>query len=253
MYVTIAGGERMDRKSIVNALSEYFGTKSKYLGAPTFGYVVKSDGEVYTVDREGVIYRNGIETTLEAVICPVSEEVAQVNVIDSIEIKLPLEGHTGATLQNLINMLTSRQHLLMKALELKEPIIDDQVAEELSKTQVDSIEDFKSAYENALNNRHANLVFEFEKGTMTITFLSEQFKEDEIRAITVLVSSINEFSKKQKRASYKKVQDDNPKFAFRTWITRIGMKGNEYKEARKVLLSNLEGNGAYRKSTKERG
>ena len=58
---------------------------------------------------------------------------------------------------------------------------------------------------------------------------------------------INNYSKKLKRASFKQSQDDNPKYALRTWLTRIGMNGRDYKETRKTLLKNLEGSAAFRK------
>ena len=48
-------------------------------------------------------------------------------------------------------------------------------------------------------------------------------------------------------------QDDNPKFALRTWLIRLGMKGKGYKGVRKALLENLEGNSAFRKLPNDRG
>ena len=43
------------------------------------------------------------------------------------------------------------------------------------------------------------------------------------------------------------INTDNEKYAFRTWLIRLGMTGNEYKSTRKLLLQNLSGNGAFRK------
>jgi hypothetical protein len=50
-----------------------------------------------------------------------------------------------------------------------------------------------------------------------------------------------------KYASAKPINTDNEKYAFRTWLIRLGMTGNEYKSTRKLLLQNLSGNGAFRK------
>ena len=48
-------------------------------------------------------------------------------------------------------------------------------------------------------------------------------------------------------ASSKKTETDNDKYTFRVWLMRLGMIGNEYKLVRKILLQNLDGNGAYAK------
>jgi len=62
-----------------------------------------------------------------------------------------------------------------------------------------------------------------------------------------LMAAINRTAKDLKHTTFKPAQEDNPKFAFRTWLTRLGMNGEAYKTTRKVLLANLEGNGAFRK------
>ena len=55
----------------------------------------------------------------------------------------------------------------------------------------------------------------------------------------------------QKNASFKPAQEENPKYALRTWLVRLGMNGEEYKASRKVLLVGLEGSCAFRKPIKE--
>lgn len=55
-----------------------------------------------------------------------------------------------------------------------------------------------------------------------------------------------------KSASSKKTESDNPKFTFRVFLIRLGMIGDEYKTARKVLLERLAGNSAYAKLNKMR-
>ena len=39
---------------------------------------------------------------------------------------------------------------------------------------------------------------------------------------------------------------DNDKYAMRQFLVRLGLKGKEYKETRKILMRNLTGNGAWR-------
>ena len=50
----------------------------------------------------------------------------------------------------------------------------------------------------------------------------------------------------QKSASSKKPQTDNPKFAMRTWLNRIGLIGDDYKNCREHLCKHLEGSAARR-------
>ena len=93
--------------------------------------------------------------------------------------------------------------------------------------------------------------FDFKKNIYTFNFPLTGYSL-KITAFAVLATRINENAKEQKRTSYKVAQDDNPKFALRTWLIRLGMKGNGYKDVRRVLLENLEGNGAFRKPPSER-
>ena len=46
---------------------------------------------------------------------------------------------------------------------------------------------------------------------------------------------------------------DNEKNAFRCFLLRLGMIGEEYKPARKVLLRRLTGSSAFRHGKPERG
>ena len=198
----------MERKEIVKRLSEHLGVKSKYLGPPNFEYEIKTEDETYIIDRYGVITtREGRRMTLDEILNPSEsavEEPEEVEVIaneeetlpfDGLELKLPLGNHTGRTLQNLINMISSKQHLIMMAFETT---------------------------------------------------------DEKISAFQHLMALINESARKLMRASFKPSQDDNPKYAFRTWLIRLGMNGKEYKAIRKTLLSNLEGSGAFRKVPEDR-
>ena len=50
---------------------------------------------------------------------------------------------------------------------------------------------------------------------------------------------------------YKVTDVDNEKYAFRCFLLRLGMIGEEYKAARKVLLRNLTGSSAFRSGKPE--
>ena len=53
-------------------------------------------------------------------------------------------------------------------------------------------------------------------------------------------------AKEVKFASAKPQQHENPKYAMRTWLLRMGFIGDEFKTAREVLTKKLSGDAAFR-------
>lgn len=62
-----------------------------------------------------------------------------------------------------------------------------------------------------------------------------------------LTQAISNFADRSKFVSPKDNQAPNEKFILRTWLVRIGMVGDQYKEARKMFLKDLKGNSAWLK------
>ncbi|MGQ4666833.1 hypothetical protein ACUIJN_13570 [Metabacillus halosaccharovorans] len=246
----------MKRKEMVKKLGEFLGVKPKFLNAPTFNYEIVTDEETYTIDRFGKITTStGEERTFEEIINPPAtikdperkpEEEHQPLDIDGLEVKLPLEGHTGTTLRNLVNMLFSKQYLIMKAFGLSEPLMDGTFAEDLSFKEIGNLEEFQKALDELDTERIPGVAFDFEEETFTVKLKAPNLNPDQIAAFQDLMALINQSALKQKRATFKQAQDDNPKYAFRTWLIRLGMNGSEYKITRKTLLTNLEGSGSHR-------
>ena len=91
-------------------------------------------------------------------------------------------------------------------------------------------------------------------GYTTIEFRFGQFTEETSMDWTVLEAfiriclAINDLAKSVKTASFKKQQDDNPAYAFRCWLLRLGFIGDDTKAARKYLLKNFSGDKAWRKA-----
>ena len=54
------------------------------------------------------------------------------------------------------------------------------------------------------------------------------------------------FANEQSRVNRKHDNSDNQKFAMRTFLNRIGMVGDEFKTARRVILRYLSGSSAFR-------
>ena len=57
---------------------------------------------------------------------------------------------------------------------------------------------------------------------------------------------MNQQAISQKRIQAKDVNDENEKYALRTWLLRLGMNGPDFKETRKILMENLSGHAAFR-------
>lgn len=239
----------MERKEIVNALAEHLRVTPRYLGAPSFAYEIQTNNEKYTVEKNCIMTDSkGKETTLEKIMNPDQTVLTSIN---SLELSLPMDGHTGTTLQNLINMISGKQHLLKKSFKMDELFMDENFAAELGKEQITTIEDIKRAFETIGIEKCKGLILDFDEEIITFRLTSDVITQEKITAFTSLASFINKNAINQKYVSYKLAQVDNPKYAFRTWLTRLGMNGGEYKAIRKVLLEGLEGNGAFRKAPKE--
>ena len=265
----------MDRKEMIKQLSEHFGMKPKYLSVPSFAYEITTENEVYTIDRHGGITRGDGETiTMEEILNPQMESEPTVNQeqniqapindaeapeltqregadriledLGGVEVKLNFEEHTADSLKNIINMLYSKQRLIMMAFETETAFMDETFAEDLNKIEIKDLQGLKEAFEELGPDRCPGYEIDFEEQTFTFKLFSSKLNPERIKAFQDLCVLIAGYARTLKRASFKQAQDDNPKYALRTWFIRIGMNGPEYKETRKTLLKNLEGSGAFR-------
>ena len=245
----------MDRKEIVKALSEHLGVKAEYMGVPSFAYQIITEGETYTIDKAGKITNTeGLELELEAILKPAIEirEQEEITVIEentetepqiiSADISVPIAGHTGISLRNLVNMIYSKQELIQKSLGIEDSIIAEEFIKELNEAKISTIDDFQKAI--VRKQSCIQIEFNFEEQKIGFNFIEAE--TENITPYTQFIELLNQSAKELKHASYKTKSTDNPKFTFRVFLIRLGMIGDEYKEARKVLLKNLEGNGAFR-------
>lgn len=69
---------------------------------------------------------------------------------------------------------------------------------------------------------------------------------DHTNGYTIFLQKLICFAKGAKRVTAQDHPVENEKYAFRTWLLRLGLIGPEYKGARKVLLENLTGSSAFR-------
>jgi len=247
----------MNRKEMALKLGDFFEVIPKYLGVPSFAYEISTDQETYTIDRLGLIKNSaGEERSLEAIInartIKVDDEIEIKNkeeklASDRLWIEISIDDHSGATLLNIVNMVSSKQKLIARAFGTHKALLDENFVEEINQKEIITIDDFRTSFIDAGAERCKGLAFDFNKGVVTFKIAVERPNQELIAAFKDLVLLINKNAKMLKHASFKPVQEENPKYAFRTWLIRLGMNGEEYKSSRKALLVALEGSSAFRR------
>ncbi len=237
----------MERKEIVKALSEHFGVEPKYMGVPSCAYQIETADETYTVDRAGRITTSaGVGVEFETLLNTRNDETE----ITFFEVAVPMEGHTGISLRNLVNMIYSKQALIKKSLGITGNIIEEEFCKVINEAKTGTIEDFKAAIESIGTDKCSGIGFDFNNRTITFKFLEGEASPEMVKTYTQFVALLNQNAKALKHASAKSKDTDNDKFTFRVFLIRLGMVGDEYKTARKVLLERLAGNSAFRSGSK---
>ena len=123
---------------------------------------------------------------------------------------MPREIFTETALENLKALLTAKGALIKKALRV------DSLPLEITDTQV------------------------------SFPWLLPAPSADETAAYETFICKLCEMARNQKRVTASEKPADNEKYAFRCFLLRLGFIGDEYKAARKTLLRNLSGNGAFK-------
>ncbi|CAB1255225.1 Virulence protein [Ruminococcaceae bacterium BL-6] len=200
-----------DRKRLVTAIAEFMACAATYKGAPTFAYEVGC----FTVDKNGTVsFDDRIDgENVEKLIQRLRElgfEAEPEEAVDSLILSYPREDITDAALENLRLLVASKETLIKKALAVD--VLPIEVDDE-------------------------KVSFPWFEGCPT---------PEEISAYAHFTSKLIAMAKTQKRVIAKEKETDNDKYAFRCFLLRLGFIGEEYKAARKILLKNLTGSGAFK-------
>lgn len=250
----------MTRKELVQALEARWQAKAKYLGMPSCAYELKCNAGTFIIDRDGVIRDvagrevSAGELLHDDVVEPIAE--AEPNEpgeppAEGYAAQLPLAGHTPVSLRNLVNMLASKEHLFVRAFDLPRPLMEKSLAEELDQKNFADMKAFQAFWTETKSGCCPGLELNFENQTLTMKLLKDNPTPDEMAAFRDLAVCMNESAKKLKHSSFKPAQEDNPKYAMRTWLLRLGMSGDAFKTTRKVLLARLSGSAAFRTPAEE--
>ena len=243
----------MSRKEIVQALEEKWGVKAKYLGMPSCAYEITGEKGTFRIDREGrVLDPDGREHGIEELLADAPAQAAQERIpAETGESNFQgyafsLEGHTVISLRNLVNMLASKQALISAAFGLEQPLLERELAEELDWITIENVDAFVTVWLNLARGRAPGLKLDLATHTLILQLPKENPTLEEMTAFRNLAIGMDASAKKLKHSSFKPAQEENPKFAFRTWLIRLGMNGDDFKATRKVLLANLAGDSSFR-------
>jgi len=200
-----------ERKRLVTAMGKILEVKPKYLGAPSFAYKV----DYFTVDKNGTVtFDARVDSEeIEKLMYTLSDkgfEAETPECADSLVISYPRENISEAALENLRLLVSSKETLIKKALGA------DDLPIEVSEDKVS---------------------FPWFTGGPT---------PEEVSAYAHFTGKLLGMAKTQKRVTAKEKDSDNDKYAFRCFLLRLGFIGDEYKEARKILLRNLVGSSAFK-------
>ena len=223
-----------NRKELVKSLSEVLHEKSHYCGAPSFAY----EFNLCRVDRDASLHfaPTLVLQSVQSVVTLLNQRGFEAEIADDAsESEAPVEQpaeenpaeqfHTvffphekisGETLAKLEQVVCSKATLLRKA---------------LGDSPLD-ITDTPHGY--------------------AFPWFQIESDEESRRAYAMLVDKLIDFARERTRVTASDKETDNPKYAFRCFLLRLGFIGAEYKHERAILLRNLEGNGAFKSGSDPR-
>lgn len=271
------------RKTAAEVAAAYFGTRSEYIGGGYDKYAAKdgtgrlwsfvSDSSI-RVERgrngEGqqvemvtpILHYDDIET-LQELIRRLRKAGAKTNSSCGIHIHIGADQHTPRSLRNLVNIFTSKQDIIFKALAVDSgrerycSKLENRLSESLNKSRPNSMNKVadiwyagysgdRSAHYNSSRYHAVNLHAVFTKGTVEFRCFNSTLHAGKVKAYIQFCLAVSNQAIVQKCASAKPTVSDNEKYTFRCWLLRMGLIGDEFATCRKFLLENLDGDIAWR-------
>ena len=202
-----------ERKELVKAISRITGIKAEYQGMPTTNFVIGD----FTVTAEGaLVYDDKIdagellnelaEAGFEGTADKSEGKELKVPEPNILTIEIPAD---RVNTENLQKLLDAKGALIRKALGID------------------------------------SLAFEIHEDRVSFPWFVDP-APDHAMAYTQFIAAICKMSTEQKRVTAKVREVNNEKYAFRCFLLRLGFIGNEFKQSRKILLSNLDGSSAFK-------
>ena len=192
-----------------------------------------------------------------------------------VHIHIGAKGHTPQTLRNLANIMASHESLLKDALALDEyrvgrycRPVDENFLKEVNKKKPKTMAKLadiwytsqgegygRGQHYNGSRYHMLNLHATFTKGTVEFRLFQFDAPSDgklnglhagQLKSYIQLCLALSQMAKEVRSASAKPQQNENPKYAMRTWLLRLGFIGEEFATARDILTRRLSGDAAFR-------
>ena len=192
-----------------------------------------------------------------------------------VHIHIGAKGHTPQTLRNLANIMASHESLLKDALALDEyrvgrycRPVDENFLKEVNKEKPKTMAKLadiwytsqgegygRGQHYNGSRYHMLNLHSTFTKGTVEFRLFQFDAPSDgklnglhagQLKSYIQLCLALSQMAKEVRSASAKPQQNENPKYAMRTWLLRLGFIGEEFATARDILTRRLSGDAAFR-------
>ena len=192
-----------------------------------------------------------------------------------VHIHIGANGHTPQTLRNLANIMAGHENLITEALNLDRTrmrrycrTVDTRFLEAVNRRKPKTMSQLADIWYTTQDasygrNHHyndsryhmLNYHATFTKGTVEFRlFQFDNPTEDrrgglhagQLKSYIQLCLALSQMAKEVRTASPKPQQNENPKYAMRTWLLRLGFIGDEFRTARDILTRNLAGDTAFR-------
>ena len=168
----------------------------------------------YTLDKEAVLHGDELPDDIRSELQKAGYTAEDEP--EAMTISMPRDFFTEQSMNNLLQLIANKETLLKHAL-----------------------------------NTESLAVNECEETVEFPWFTVE--KDGDGDAYAKFITMFCEFAKNLQRVVNKPDTSDNEKYAFRCFLLRLGMIGEEYKPVRKVLLRRLTGSSAFRHGKPEGG
>lgn len=258
----------MERKVLAERLGALTGIRPQFMRGRDHSYKIGD----YTVTRDGIFIApdDADEELLQTLfneeliemptqeIEPVPQEIDESNcennavsqesvskcVIEPV-LTLPLIDHTGLSLRNLVHLFYTRASLIEKSTGAHFYVSDAVIDALKDDICTYSVGNFLRTIQSYQNSSDLQGLY-FTDDSIFITSSPKNTDFSHMTAFQNLIFLMNRSAIEHKRILAKKVNEENEKFAMRIWLDGIGLRGDFYKQSRKILTKPLHGITAFK-------
>lgn len=274
------------RCQAANIIASYYGTSKTHVGGSYDTYEATDrqgrrwkamrDASIHTEKKDGTYAGDAYSCEIVTPVCKY-EDIADIQEIVrqlrhkgaianescGIHVHVGAEQQTAKSLRNLVNIMTSKEDLLFKALGVLKSREEDycqknderfvkQLNERKPQTTA-AIEDlwyggwsYRNDHYHYSRYHALNLHSLWQGKGIEFRCFNGTTHAGKIKTYIQLCLAICHQALTQNGASARRTASTNEKYTFRTWLLRLGMIGDEFETARMFLLKNFEGDTGYR-------